>query len=355
MAKNKRMIGLLALVALAGLVLLVRWGTGGPSQAVLPQVTVAIATRQPWVDELEALGTARANESLDITSNVTETISEIHFKDGQQVEAGAPIVSLARGEEAAELAAAHAQLEEQKRELRRMRPLLRTKAIAQRTYDERKTAVEVAERTVQQVKARVSDRVITAPFAGVLGLRNVSVGSLVSPGDLITTLDDVDVIKLDFTMPATYLTSVKVGGSITARSPSFPDRAFEGKVTTLDSRIDPETRSLIVRVMLANADQVLRPGMLMYVTLENNQRESLTLPEEALLPKGEKVFVYVVGAEGKVTERAITIGARRAGSVEITSGLEGQERVIIRGQNKVRPGQTVAASEADGVSEKENQ
>lgn len=355
--KDKRSVGFLLLGALLGLWLLLRGGEEVASPPT-PRVTVVKVTRTPWTEELEALGTARANESLDITANVTETISEIHFGDGQQVKAGDPIVSLAVGEEAAELAAANAQLEEERRELRRLEPLLKTRAIAQRTYDERRTAVEVAARAVQQVKARVGDRVITAPFAGVLGLRNVSVGTLVEPGDLITTLDDIDTIKLDFTMPATYLSSIQAGGKVTARTPAYPDRQFEGKVVSLDSRIDPDTRSIAVRALLDNPKHLLRPGMLMYVALQNNARESLTLPEEALQLKGDKALAYVIGENGRVKEAEVRIGARRRGEVEILDGLQEAERVVRRGHARVRPGQAVDATETDGLdnvpSEKKN-
>lgn len=348
MFKDRRILALLALVIVTALWLVSRRAEND-TQATEPRVTVAKALLQPWVDEMEAIGTARANESLDITANVTETIAEIHFADGQQVKIGDPIVSLALGEEAAELAAAHARLEEEKRELARLEPLIKSKAVAQRLYDERKTAVVLAERAVQQVKARVSDRVITAPFAGVLGLRNVSVGSLVEPGDLITTLDDIETIKLDFPMPAVFLSSITVGSSILARTPAYPDKIFKGQVSSVDSRIDPDTRSVVVRAVLDNKEHELRPGILMYVTLQKNAREGLSVPEEALLPLGENVSVYVVDDEGKVAITQVKLGARNNGKVEIVEGLSEGQSVILRGHQSVRPGQKVKASETDGL------
>ncbi|MBY0356319.1 MAG: efflux RND transporter periplasmic adaptor subunit [Rickettsiales bacterium] len=349
MIKNK-IIYIITIVIVVVLAAWLLWySTQKPAQPALQSVTVAAVQRTQWVDELEALGTARANESLSITSNVTETIAEIHFQDGQQVKAGDPIVSLALGEEAAELAAANARLEEEKRELKRLTPLLRTKTVAQRVYDERRTAVELAERSVQQIKARVGDRVITAPFAGVLGLRYVSIGSLVEPGDLITTLDDIETIKLDFTMPSSYLASIQVGTPVTARAPAYQGELFRGNVASIDSRIDPDTRSLIARAILPNADHHVRPGMLMYVLLQNNPRESLSVPEEALLPKGEKVFVLRVNEQHHIELLEVTTGARLNGKVEILSGVNLNDQVVIRGHAKVKAGQEVIASLSDGL------
>lgn len=322
-----------------------------PPAIPAPRVTVVQVTKEPWVEELEALGTARANESLTITSNVSETIAEINFTDGQEVKSGDPIVSLALGEEAAAMAAANARLSEEKRELARLAPLIRSKTISQRTYDERKTTLEVAERAVQQIKARVDDRVITAPFAGVLGLRYVSIGALVEPGDVITTLDDIDTIKLDFTMPASYLSSVKVGTQIKARASEMDGAVFSGEVASLDSRIDPDTRSLIVRALLPNPQHSLKPGMLMYVALQNNPREALTIPEEAIVPRGKQFFSYTVNGEEKIEQREVRLGSRKDGKVEILSGLQEGERVIIRGQNKARAGQKVMATLTDGLTD----
>jgi membrane fusion protein (multidrug efflux system) len=349
MFKDRRIHALVAIIAVTMLWLVTRRAEND-TPAVEPRVTVAKVTLQPWVDEMEAIGTARANESLNITATVTETIAEIHFVDGQEVEIGDPIVSLALGEEAAQLAAAHARLEEEKRELARLQPLIKSKAVAQRLYDERKTAVVLAERAVQQVKARVNDRAISAPFAGVLGLRYVSVGTLVEPGDLITTLDDIETIKLDFPMPAVFLSSIKVGGTILARTPAYPDKTFKGQVASVDSRIDPDTRSIIVRAILKNEDHELRPGILMYVTLQKNAREALSVPEEALIPVGQKVSAYVVDEAGKVVVTPIKIGARHNGMVEIVEGLQEGQSVIIRGHQSVRGDQKVNATEIDGLT-----
>jgi membrane fusion protein (multidrug efflux system) len=346
--QQKKILILIAVLSAGGLWLAARGGVEAPAVR-LPRVTVVTAQLEPWSDTLEAIGTARANESLDITANVTETIAEIHFQDGQEVEVGAPIVSLALGEEAAELAAANARLEEERRELKRLEPLLASKAVAQRLYDERRTAVVLAERAVQQVKARVGDRVITAPFSGVLGLRYVSVGSLVEPGDLITTLDDIETIKLDFPVPSVYLSSVQIGSVVRAQSPAYPDQQFAGTVSSVDSRIDTETRALIVRALLENPQHHLKPGMLMTVSLQKNPRQAVTVPEEALLLQGQTVYAFVVGDDRTVQRVEVRTGERRDGRVEITDGLREGDAVVVRGQQNIRHGQEVEAHTEDGV------
>jgi membrane fusion protein (multidrug efflux system) len=308
-------------------------------------VTVAEAKIMTLADTIEALGTANANESLDVTTSVTETISQLHFEEGQDIKAGDPIVSFAQAEEAAELAAAQARVSEQQRELRRLRPLLKTNAVSQRIYDERKTLLEVAKRDMERVKARISDRTITAPFSGTLGLRHFSVGSLVEPGDVITTLDDLSIIKLDFTLPETFLGVVKPGREVTATTEALKNTDFRATVSTVDSRVDPVSRSFTVRALIDNEERLLKPGMLMQVNLQNNPRQALMIPEEALIPRQDKQYVFVVNTENKVVEKEVTIGSRKPGKVEITGGLEAGERVITRGITQVRPGQQVTVQE----------
>jgi membrane fusion protein (multidrug efflux system) len=190
---------------------------------------------------------------------------------------------------------------------------------------------------------------VNAPFAGVVGLRNVSVGALVEPGDLITTLDDDSVMKLDFSVPAIYLGLLEQELPVTATTRAWQGRLFEGRVKSIDSRVDPVTRTVVVRALLPNPDHVLRPGMLMRVDLLNRQREAIMIPEECLVPQGKRQFVYVVdpSADNTVERREVSIGTRRPGEVEIVEGLTAGELVITDGTLKVRPGSKVVIRAMD--------
>jgi membrane fusion protein (multidrug efflux system) len=175
-------------------------------------------------------------------------------------------------------------------------------------------------------------------------LRRVSVGTLISPGSVITTLDDTSVIKLDFAVPENFLAALREGLTVRATAPAFPGRNFAGKVASIDSRVDQATRSVTVRALLANEDGALKPGMFLNVALANDEREALVIPEEALTPEAERQFVFVVD-DGKAERREVRIGGRRPGSVEILAGLAAGEQVVIEGTQKVRDGGAVRAAE----------
>jgi membrane fusion protein (multidrug efflux system) len=321
--------------------------TTGPAER--PAVIVAAARTAELVDRVEALGTTRANESLLVTANVTEKIAEIRFEDGQAVNAGDVLTVLAMNEEEADLAAAQAILVERRLAHDRAVQLERQQFTAKAQLDERLAELREAEARIAVIKARIEDRTIRAPFAGLVGLRNVSVGTLVEPGDVITTLDDISVIKLDFTVPSTHLTTLKPGLGIVARASAFGDRTFIGEIRSVDTRVDPVTRSVIARAVLPNPDGTLKPGLLLTVQLLKNPRTAIVVPEEALVPRGRITHVLVVdeAADNMVVQREVTIGARQPGIAEILGGLNEGEKVITRGTLQVRPGQRVSIKAID--------
>jgi len=321
------------------------WAGPAPAQqtAAPQRVIVAPVERVSFADRVEALGTTRANESVEITTNVTEKIAKIAFDDGQRVKAGDVLVVLERGEELAALRSAEAALVERQSAFERTEQLAKQNFAAKAKLDEVRAALQQAEAALDAARARLSDRQITAPFDGVTGLRNVSVGKLVEPGDLITTLDDISVMKLDFAVPSTYLATLRPGLRIVARAPAFPGRDFSGEVRSVDSQIDPVTRSVVARAIVPNPDGLLLPGLLMTVTLFKNPREALVVPEEALAPEGRREFVYLVeaGDPPRAVKREVTIGARRLGEVEIVDGLSAGDLVVIHGTMTLRDGRPV--------------
>lgn len=308
-----------------------------------PQVVVAEVRKEPFVDRVEALGTLRANEMVVLTANTTELVTKIHFDDGQRVQAGDVLVEMSSDEERAQLAEARAAAEEARSQYERVRPLAAQGTAAKSQYDERRREWETAQARVAVVESRLADRTIRAPFAGVVGLRKLSVGALVRPGDPITTLDDDGVMKLEFTVPATYVDTLQPGLAIVAKARAYGSREFHGQVRSVDSRVDPVTRSIQARAEIPNPDRALRPGMLMTVVLMKNPRDALVVPESAIVSSGRKSHVFRVDADAgnRVQRREVEVGARRAGEAEIRAGLAAGELVVVHGTQRVRDGQSV--------------
>lgn len=324
---------------------------GGPPGARPVPVAVAAVERIAWNDSIEALGTARANESVTITAKVTETVVRVNFEDGDEVAAGAVLVDLSGRAETAALAEAQAAYAEASRLFERQTELARQRTVSEAAVDSQRAARDTAKARMDAIRARLGDRVITAPFAGVLGFRQVSPGALVTPGTVITTLDDVSIINVDFTLPERFLASLAIGRAIEAQSAAFPDVAFEGRVTSIDSRIDPVTRTLTLRAEIPNTDARLKPGMLLTIAVIANPRQALVVPEIAVQAIRERNFVFRAGADGKAEQVFVTLGARQSGTVEITEGLAEDDRVVTDGLVRVRPGIALAIREpaADGA------
>jgi membrane fusion protein (multidrug efflux system) len=315
-----------------------------------PKVIVAEARIGHLVDRVEALGTLRASESVTLTATVTETVSAIRFDDGDRVAKGQVLVEMTSAEEHAQLEEARALKDEARRQFQRVQSLEAQGTAAKSLLDERRREWETARARLTAIESRLADRLIKAPFAGVVGLRDLSVGALVEPGDPITTVDDDSVMKLEFEVPSTYLASLRPGLTINASARAFPGRAFSGEVKAIGSRVDPATRSIRVRAILPNPERTLRPGLLMQVELLKNPRDALLIPEEALVPLGEGQSVLVVDKDNTVLRRDIRIGTRRPGEVEVLDGLSAGDRVISHGTLKVRPGQQVSIAAVDDGS-----
>lgn len=323
-------------------------GAAGPRPAA---VVVGRPTRKEFAHEVEALGTVRANESVDITAKAAERVAAIHFKEGQQVRTGQVLVELESDEARADLAAAQAAARDSRSQYNRSQELFQTRALSEAQLEQLQATLQANDARVAAAQARVDDRSITAPFAGRVGLRNVSLGGLVNPGAVITTLDDLSVVKLDFSVPEVFLATLRPGLTVEARSSAYPKESFVGRVASIDTRVDPTTRSVAIRALFDNPDGRLRPGMFMTVKLVRSEGEALMLPEQAIVPENDRHYVFVV-AEGRAHKREVTIGRRRPGEVEILSGLTEQESVVLDGVLNVRDGSPVRVQtlEAPGGS-----
>ena len=320
-----------------------RGGWGGAVKVVTQDVTL-----QPMVDEIEALGTARAYESVDIQPRISSLVERVAFEEGQIVSAGDLIVELENSEIEAGLALAVASLSESRSLYNRSRSLAETQAISESNLEQLIAQVQVDEAQVEAAKARLDNTIIRAPFTGRVGLRRVSPGSFVNTSTVITTLDDISKIKLDFSVPEAFLTSVSEGMDIKAHSLVYPDRVFGGVVASVDTRLDPVSRAVQVRAVIPNDDGALKPGMFLTVGLQLDRGEVLLAPEQAIVPEGTRQYVYVI-TDGVAEKRLVELGRRIPGYVVISRGLEAGETVVTEGTHKVRDGTTVDSLNQDRV------
>ena len=313
-------------------------GQGGAPAAIVTTTTVAI---QPFNDRIRALGTVQARESVEVTAKVSETVERVHFESGDVVTANAPLVTLSGGQQEAALAAARAAATEADRLFRRQQELAAQQLIASATLDTQRAVRDSARAQVNQIQANLQDRVIRAPFGGVLGVRQVSPGALITPGTVIATLDDLSTVYVDFPVPEGQLANVAVGQRITGTSTAWRARGFEGVVSNVGSRVDPTSRAFSVRADFDNPERLLRPGMLMEIQLERAERNALLVPEIAVVQVGRDSFVYRVRPDSTVEQVTVAIGSRAAGMAEITAGLEPGDRIVVDGTGKLRDGGSI--------------
>jgi membrane fusion protein (multidrug efflux system) len=294
-----------------------------------------------FIESVEAVGTARANEQVVITSKYSDLVDEIYFDDGQQVKKGAVLVKLNNQEELAKVNELKANLSESQAHLKRLTELLSSRATSKSLVEQQEAKTKAIEAQLVSAKAKLNDLTVRAPFAGVLGFREVSKGAYIDAGDIITSLDDLSSIKIDFHLPERLLTHIHVGQQVTAINSAYQNKEFVGKITAIDSRIDSSTRSIKVRATINNKALKLHPGMLLNISVLLQVENILQLPESSLIPIENTHYVFVVN-EGKAIRKAIKIGRRHPGVVEVISGLIESEQVVVEGALKLRDGSAVS-------------
>jgi membrane fusion protein (multidrug efflux system) len=327
---------------------------GGRAQAQPPLVTVGRARNDSIYDVVEALGTTQANESVTLTAKVTDTVRRVNFEDGDFVEAGAVLIELTNQEEEALLAEARANLDDAEAQLRRLEDLSGRGLTSASELDVARSRAGASRARLYSIVARLRDRLIQAPFSGLLGFRQVSPGTLLSPNTAITSIDDISVIKLDFTIPETFLGTMDPGAKIVAKSASFPGREFVGTVRTVGSRVDPVTRAITVRAHLDNVDRALRPGMLLTVNVVTAERTALVVPEGSVFQVQNRAYVYMVDGD-TVHQQQIEVGGRRFGVVEVLSGLQEGDLIVTEGIIKLREGARVRYEAAEAAISERSQ
>lgn len=319
----------------------------GPSPGAAPppvSVEAVQVSAGTISDEITAVGTLSSNESVVIRPEIAGRISTIRMEEGRAVASGTDLITIDDALYRAELAEARAKVNLAESNYRRAVELYERRAASASQRDEALARLEIDRATLDLAQVRLEKTRILAPFAGILGLRKVSVGSYVVPGQDLVNLESINPLKVDFRIPERSLSSLRSGQRIRVRVDAFPGEEFPGEIYALDPLVDPQGRSVALRARIRNDDQKLRPGLFARVRVIVEERaDALLVPEQALVPRGEERFVFRV-VDGKAVLTRVDIGKRMDGNVEITAGVASGDLVVTAGQMKLRDGSPVKVS-----------
>jgi membrane fusion protein (multidrug efflux system) len=323
-------------------------GPGGRNGGGSPiQVTAAPVALREFASRIEDLGTLEPKERVVLTANAADRVTGVFFEDGQRVVRGKTLMTLVNEEESAQLESAQATAANAKLVFERNQRLAANDAIAQLELERTKSAYEAAVANVAAIQARLRDRVLVAPFSGVLGFRQVSTGAYVSPGQAVATLIDDSEMRLEFGVPSIHVANLRIGLPVEATTKDIPGRVFTGRITSIDNAIDPVSLAVKVRATLPNRDGALRAGTSMNATLMSQPRNSLSVPEISVVAEASKSFVYIVDQSKQpavAVKTEVVLGARERGLVEVVSGLQAGDLVVTDGVLKLRPNAPVRLS-----------
>lgn len=310
-------------------------------------VEIAHARSMSATTDIRAVGGLQSDESVRVAPEVAGRISEIVFKEGEAVGADAVLVKLDDALAQAEIADAQARMDLAKANFERAQTLARTGNVTERARDEAISAFEIARAALELAKVRLGKHTIRAPFAGVVGLRKVSVGAFVNIGTELVNIEKIDALKVDFKIPEIYLADVAVGQTVSVTVDALGGRIFEGTIYAIDPLVDVNGRALQIRARLPNADGVLRPGLFARVTIRGRTPQNVVvIPESAVVPRGTEQVVFRV-EDGKAVETKVTLGERKAGHVEVRQGLSSNATVIVAGHQRLRSGAPVEVVSVD--------
>ena len=310
---------------------------GGP-RAVPVEIGRAEITRIET--KVEAVGTSRALQSVEIVPQASGRIAEFDIEPGAAISAGEVIARLDDDIARADLAEAEAKATDAAKALERSLALRRNKTVSEAAIQTLEANAAVAAANLERAKRRLADRVVAAPFAGIVGLRRVDAGAQVDTDTVLTTLDDLSEIEIEFAVPELLYGQVKPGTPVAATAAAFAGRVFSGTVSSIDSRIDATARSFKVRARIPNADFALPAGMFMHLGVVLDTRDGLTVPETALMVQGAESFVFAI-SEGKAVRKPVKIGVRRVGTVEVLQGIGEGETIAVSGLQRLRDGAEV--------------
>jgi membrane fusion protein (multidrug efflux system) len=309
----------------------------GPSAV---PVEVATAKAGTMRERIEAVGTTLARQAVDVVALSAGRVAEIDLRPGQQVEAGAVLVRLDDRMEQAAVAEAEASLREAQLALDRARKLRANNTVAQATVDELQATFDGAKARLAAAEKQLADRTVRAPFAGVVGMRRVDVGARVDNNTVLTTLDDLAELEIEFSVPEIDFGRIRRGQPVYATSAAFPGRTFEGRIATIDTRVGEVSRAFRVRAVIPNPDLVLPAGMFMHVTVVLEERPAVLIPEQAVLAEGDSTYVFKV-RDAQAARQEVRLGQREAGAVEVLDGLAAGDVIVQSGLQRLRDGVAV--------------
>jgi len=315
---------------------------GGPP--FIP-VNMMKVTETPVTNTVTAVGALIAEDSVILRPEIDGRIDKIQFSEGQPVKKGALVVTLDAAEQRARVAAAEADLKLAESRFKRSEELVAQNFISRQALDEARANLDIARARMNQEQVALDKTVIRAPFAGVVGLRQVSPGAYVKKGDDIVRLDALSKLKLEVPVPEIYLARVRIGLPVKVTIDALPGQTFTGTVHAVDPVIDVASRNLRVRARIANPRHVLKPGMFARVSADlGGKTRAILVPEQVIVPRGDGNFVFVV-VDGKAQLRPVKLGQREPGRVEVVDGLKVGETIVLDGQIKLRPGVPVVTLE----------
>lgn len=319
--------------------------TQGPSAVT---VRVAQATQGDLREDVNAIGTLLANESVMIRPELDGRIREIHFAEGQTVAQGAKLVSLDAMEVEAQLKATDADVSLNQSRLRRAEELKQKNFISGQALDDARENLNQSLARQAEIRARLDKLLLRAPFEGVVGVRQVSPGAYVSKGQDIARLEGIGTLKLDFRVPEVYLSRIRPGQDVIVNVDAYPGEQFRGEIYAVEPSVDEQTRTVLLRAKVPNPGVRLKPGQFARVSLTLGTRENAVIvPEQAIVPRGQDFYVFRV-VDGKARLTRVELGLRRPGQAQIVSGLDAGETVVTDGQQRLRDGGMVKVVEAPG-------
>lgn len=299
-------------------------------------------------DVVKAVGNLKALNAVELTTEVSGRAVALNLETGRRVEQGDVLLRLDDRQARADLEVIEAQLADARRKFERAQRLRSNNSISQSQVDELRTAVDVANAQRQSARVRLENHRIEAPFAGIVGLSDISIGAYVTAGTAITTLDTTERMELNFAIPERFLGQVGLGQQVNGTSPAFPDTRFSGELAELGTRINELSRTLPVRALIDNADGKLRPGQFMSATLTLRERQALVIPEQAVMVRGDEKYVFVA-EDGVARRMSVVLGSRMPGLVEVAEGLTLEDAVIVTGQDRLSSGDRIRVVDEDNA------
>ena len=307
-------------------------------------VNVISPTMDVVTDSVSAVGSLRARDQISLTTEVSGRVVELNLNAGSRVAEGELLLRLDDRQARADRQVAEVTLADARRQLERAQRLESNNSISRSRVDELRTAADVARARMASAQTRIDNHRIEAPFAGVIGLNDISMGAYLSAGSQVATLDSTGRMELGFAVPEKFLGQIRPGQAVRGHTPAYPGEQFAGELVELGTRINELSRTLPVRALVNNPDGKLRPGQFMAASLTLRQREALIIPEQAVIIRGDETYVFVAN-DGVARRMAVELGSRSPGVVEVASGLTPEDQVIVTGQDRLSSGDRIEVVE----------